>query len=216
MARKGIVNIHGKEYMTVARRVEIAHEEKALESVVTDVLNHDPVVVKATITIKGKEFTGISAIDPESSKTIERQNPYEVAETSAVGRALGFAGYGLLESVASADEVVRAVERKVQERQALAAPKAQISAGNTQSTGKKAKSNGQAMRETVKNMRQAGLPLVDIEEPEMVKQEAREDLKCKVCNAPAVERRGTTKGGKAYHGIFCSTKDRSHTKWIWD
>lgn len=220
MARKGIVNIHGKEYMTVARRVELAHEEKALESVVTDVLNHDPVVVKATITIKGKEFTGISAIDPESSKTIERQNPYEVAETSAVGRALGFAGYGLLESVASADEVVRAVERKVQERQAVAAPKAQIAAGSirsAQSSMPRAKvANGQAVRSTLKTAQQAGLPLVDIEEPEVVTRTAREDLKCKVCGAPATERRGTTKGGKAYHGIFCSTQDRSHTKWIWD
>jgi hypothetical protein len=215
--------------MTVARRVELAHEHKALESVVTDVLNHDPVVVKATTTIKGKEFTGISAVDPESTKMIERHNPYEVAETSAVGRALGFAGYGLLESVASAEEVVRAVERNVQARQALQTPRAQVTAGKATSpnasTAKKTQSNGQApskqtngntRTEVAKTLQQAGLPLVDLDEPEMKEQAAVGEVKCKVCGAPAVERRGTTKGGKPYHGIFCSTQDRSHTKWIWD
>lgn len=106
---KGIVNIHGKEYMTVARRLELAHADKAIESVSTEVLNHIPVVIKAKVTIKGKIYTGISSVDPESTKMIDKQNPYEVAETSAVGRALGFAGYGLLESVASADEVVHAI-----------------------------------------------------------------------------------------------------------
>jgi hypothetical protein len=90
MTNNGIVNIHGKEYMTVARRLEIAHEEKTLDRVETEVLSHDPVVVKATITVKGKVFTGISAVFSDSSKQIEKQNPYEVAETSAVGRALGF------------------------------------------------------------------------------------------------------------------------------
>ncbi len=31
----------------------------------------------------------------------------EVAETSAIGRALGFAGYGIVEGVASADELIK-------------------------------------------------------------------------------------------------------------
>ena len=43
MSNNGIVNIHGKEYMTVARRIELAHENKMLESIETDVLSHDPV-----------------------------------------------------------------------------------------------------------------------------------------------------------------------------
>src|SRR6266446_412610 len=98
MTNNGIVQIHGKDYMTVARRVELAHDAKALESVETDVLNHDPVVVKAKVVIKGRPFTGISSVSNNSFKVIEKQNPYEVAETSAVGRALGFAGYGLIES----------------------------------------------------------------------------------------------------------------------
>jgi len=161
MSNNGIVQIHGKDYMTVARRVELSHEDKALESVETEVLNHNPVVVRAKVVIKGKVFTGISSVSLDSPRVIEKQNPYEVAETSAVGRALGFAGYGLLESIASADEVVRA--------QALPAPKADES-----------------------------------------------EVTCAVCGEPAVERRGKTKGGKSYHGIFCTSQDKSHTRWLWN
>ncbi len=50
-------------------------------------------------------FTGISAANP--AKTIEKQSPYEVAETSAVGRALGFAGYGVINGIATADEIAK-------------------------------------------------------------------------------------------------------------
>jgi hypothetical protein len=35
-------------------------------------------------------------------------SPYEVAETSAIGRALGFAGYGIVDGIATADEMVKA------------------------------------------------------------------------------------------------------------
>lgn len=108
MTNNGIVNIHGKDYMTVAKRVELAREAKALESVETEILNHNPVVIKAIVKIKGEIFTGISSVDLSNAKMIEKSNPYEVAETSAVGRALGFAGYGVVESIASADEMVKA------------------------------------------------------------------------------------------------------------
>lgn len=175
MTNNGIVQIHGKEYMTVARRVELAHEEKALEGIVTEVLSHDPVVVKATVTVKGKVYTGISSVSLDSPRTIEKQNPYEVAETSAVGRALGFAGYGVIESIASADEMVRATAGK---------------------TTKKVATKADA------------LPL-----------EAKsEDISrtCTICGETSVERKGTSKGGKNYHGIFCSSGDKSHTQWLWD
>jgi hypothetical protein len=101
------VNIQGKEYVTVAERITALHfENKEGITINTEVLNDSPVVIKATVTLKRGTFTGISAANP--NKMIEKQSPYEVAETSAIGRALGFAGYGVTDSIASADEMVKA------------------------------------------------------------------------------------------------------------
>jgi hypothetical protein len=146
----GIVNIHGRDYVTVAKRVELSHEDNSLESVETEVLSHDPVVIRAKVIVKGKTFTGISSVNLNSSKLIEQQNPYEVAETSAVGRALGFAGFGMKDSIASADEMVK------------------TNSGFT----------------------------------------------CPICGKPAVEKQGTTKSGKPYHALVCSSGEKTHTQWI--
>lgn len=103
------ITIHGKEYITVAERVKMLHEREDLKgkfSIVTEVISADPVVVKATLTIDGQVFTGLSAANP--NKSIEKQSPYEVAETSAIGRALGFAGFGIIDGIASADEMIKA------------------------------------------------------------------------------------------------------------
>jgi hypothetical protein len=103
------VDIHGKQYITVAERVQALHEtikDKTI-SITTEFLPIDDMVVcKASVRIGDNFFTGTSAANP--SKTIEKQSPYEVAETSAVGRALGFAGFGIVEGIASADEMVKA------------------------------------------------------------------------------------------------------------
>lgn len=102
-----MIEIHGKPYITVAERVQEAHKEGLFEKLETEVIQYTPqVVIKATVTIKGKTYTGISAANPQ--KAIEKTSPYEVAETSAVGRALGFAGFGIVEGIATADEIVKA------------------------------------------------------------------------------------------------------------
>lgn len=98
------VNIHGKEYVTVAER--LAEAKDHIKYISTEVLYQTPVVIKATVVTDKGSFTGISAAN--ESKAIEKQSPYEVAETSAVGRALGFAGYGIVEGIATADEIVKA------------------------------------------------------------------------------------------------------------
>jgi Zn-dependent alcohol dehydrogenase len=96
------VLIHGKTYITVAERLQEARPD--IKSIVTEVVSHEPlVVIKATVTVSRGVYTGISAAN--TSKSIEKASPYEVAETSAVGRALGFAGYGATESIASAEEM---------------------------------------------------------------------------------------------------------------
>ncbi|MEN9328178.1 MAG: hypothetical protein RI947_986 [Candidatus Parcubacteria bacterium] len=110
MAQKNenIVKIHGKDYMTVAGRLELAHKASRKKmSIVTELLPvMEQVVIKATVVTEKGTFTGISAANP--MKMIERMSPYEVAETSAVGRALGFAGFGTDSTIATADEMVKA------------------------------------------------------------------------------------------------------------
>ena len=114
MTNKNIVNIHGKDYVTVAGRLEMAHEKCKTIDITTEVLVHTPnVVVKATVKTEKGLFTAISAANP--AKAIEKQSPYEVAETSAVGRALGFAGFGLVEGVATADEIQKVQHDKAVE-----------------------------------------------------------------------------------------------------
>lgn len=105
------ISIHGKEYVTVAERLQEAHNDGKLISITTEVLSHNPVVIKATgIFTDGKSYTGISSVPENTYKQIEKNNPYEVAETSAVGRMLGFAGFGAVESIASAEEVIKSQE----------------------------------------------------------------------------------------------------------
>lgn len=107
------IDIHGKQYQTVAERLQQVHEDfKGKVSITTEVLANDPVIIKATLQIDTKTFTGISAANP--SKAIEKTSPYEVAETSAVGRALAFAGYAGAE-IASAEEMVKAITQPVQQ-----------------------------------------------------------------------------------------------------
>jgi hypothetical protein len=103
-----MVKIHGREYVTVAERVAAAHGQ-GLQSVTSELLHYgEQIVVKATVTLAdGRTFTG-HAEERRGSEGIAGESPLEVAETSAVGRALGYAGFGLATgSVASADEVLR-------------------------------------------------------------------------------------------------------------
>jgi hypothetical protein len=101
-----MIQIHGKEYITVAERIDKAKDNIA--SILTEVLYTEPtVVIKATVTFKdGRVTTGISAAN--SNKLIEKESPFEVAETSAVGRALAFAGYETQNGIASAEEIKKA------------------------------------------------------------------------------------------------------------
>lgn len=104
------VNIHGKQYVTVAERVAALHEEHRSDgstiSIATGIHSEDEsqVTFWATVTVPTGTFWG-HARSSKTDRSIEGQSPLEVAETSAVGRALGFAGYGVDESIASADEV---------------------------------------------------------------------------------------------------------------
>lgn len=98
------INIKGKEYVPVVERVKEAHKQDTDISITTEVVEFGTrISVKATVTFKGKTFTGHS--QAEYGKGMMGDVALEIAETSAVGRALGFANIGLIDGIASADEM---------------------------------------------------------------------------------------------------------------
>ena len=114
------VEIHGKQYATVNERIEELHKKyNGCVSINTELLETqgDVVRMKATVELKemveGQEvasntFTG-HAEEVIGSSMINKTSALENAETSAVGRALAFAGFQTDASIASADEVANAI-----------------------------------------------------------------------------------------------------------
>lgn len=112
------VEISGKTYWTVAERLTLAHGDEikpvGIKAVVTsvDAVGH-MIVVRATVQFAdGRAFTGHSMVNLDARSPAERSSPLETCETSAIGRALAFAGYyGSPEGIAGAEELHLAQER---------------------------------------------------------------------------------------------------------
>ena len=113
----GIVNIHGREYKTVALRVQEFRTEHTIEdgwAIVTRIVGLDEktVVVEAKIVTPAGIVVGLDyAEEVRGSSTINRTSALENCCTSAIGRALSACGFGGSE-YASADELVRALEQQ--------------------------------------------------------------------------------------------------------
>jgi len=121
------VNIHGKEYMMVNERLELFHSDNPNASINTKLISVSQLmdtatgercneyIVKAEITpdVKHPEvvFTGLAA-ERDNDGPINKTSSLENAETSCIGRALAFMGYGSEESIASAEEVIIAQGRQ--------------------------------------------------------------------------------------------------------
>jgi len=104
------INIHGREYVPVSERVKMAHASEEKLSITTELVQSEPVaIVKATVVTSKGTFTGYSASNP--AKPLEKVSPIEIAETSAIGRCLGFAGFAIDDGIASADEVEYATNK---------------------------------------------------------------------------------------------------------
>ena len=89
------VNIHGKEYYTVVERLKMLKNDfKINYSLTTELLqcDNERVVVKATLSIDGNEYTGL-AEEIRNANKINKTSAVENGETSAIGRALSSAGY---------------------------------------------------------------------------------------------------------------------------
>lgn len=111
------VNIHGKQYMTVAERVNDFRKDHKDWGIETDLVNGgDNVIVKSTIKdSEGKTIGTGYAEEVRGSTNINKTSALENCETSAIGRALASVGFGGTE-YATANEVTDAIiQQKVME-----------------------------------------------------------------------------------------------------
>ena len=112
------VNIKGKSYLPVAERMTLLKEEIGIAnySMQSEILHHDTekVIVKAVLTIytgeTSQSYVG-HAEEHRNASNINKTSALENAETSAVGRALAFAGWAG-DEIASADEVAAAINQQ--------------------------------------------------------------------------------------------------------
>lgn len=110
----GIVNIHGKQYQTVALRVSTFREKHPDFTLQTEIVTRDAdcVVMKATIVNEsGRVIATGHSEEYRQASTINKTSALENAETSAIGRALAAFGLGGTE-FATADEVANAIQQQ--------------------------------------------------------------------------------------------------------
>lgn len=111
----GIVKIHGREYKTVAKRVdEFRKEHGEKYAIITQMVANDEraVVMMAEILNENRDIIATGyAEERRNSSDVNRTSAVENCETSAIGRALANFGYAGGE-YASADEVANAISRQ--------------------------------------------------------------------------------------------------------
>ena len=114
------VKIHGKEYTTVAERIDAFRKDDRYEgwSIETDIISNDiqDCIIKATIKNSDEKIVGTGlAHEVQGSTNINKTSHIENCETSAIGRALANIGKAGTE-YASANEVTDAIiNQKIEE-----------------------------------------------------------------------------------------------------
>jgi hypothetical protein len=112
MKKLKTVDIKGKEYVLVVDRIRYFNETYPNGCIETERLTTERgyEVVQATVTPDvanpNRYFQGLSQAD-FSQGAVNEKAGLENAETSAVGRALGMMGIGVIDSIASADEMTK-------------------------------------------------------------------------------------------------------------
>lgn len=109
-------DIKGKNYVEVNQRIKAFRMVYPTGFILTDIMSNTGgvVIMEATVgyfTEDGQSRTlgHGTAYEKEGSTFINKTSYIENCETSAVGRALGMAGFGIDTSVASAEEVQNAI-----------------------------------------------------------------------------------------------------------
>lgn len=104
----------GKAYVMVNERIKAFRQICPMGEIKTSIeeLEDGVVTMKTTITIDGCVVATGYAQEKESASYINKTSYIENCETSAVGRALGFLGIGVDDSIASADELANALTQQ--------------------------------------------------------------------------------------------------------
>ena len=108
-------DIKGKDYAEVNQRIKAFRMVYPQGSIPTEIVSIDNgvVIMKASVlTDDGRLLATGTAYEKEDSTCINKTSYIENCETSAVGRALGIAGFGIDVSVASAEEVQNAIQNQ--------------------------------------------------------------------------------------------------------
>lgn len=120
--RLNLTNIKGKDYAGVNQRV-IAFRELFPEGrIITEILSHEPaenggkdILIQANVFDGDKLIATGLAQENSKSSYINQTSYVENCETSAVGRALGFVGIGIIDSLATLEEYANAVNNQTQQ-----------------------------------------------------------------------------------------------------
>lgn len=114
----GVVNIRGKEYQTVALRVQKFREAHPDWALITQIVSRDDstvVMVASIVNDQGRVLATGHAEENRNASQINQTSALENCETSAIGRALAAAGFGGTE-FASANEVQNAISQQQPKR----------------------------------------------------------------------------------------------------
>lgn len=108
------IDVKGKQYAEVPQRVMAFRKLYPQGTITTEVISIENgiCVMKASVSVDGVILGEGTAYEKEGSSFINKTSYIENCETSAVGRALGFAGFGSDSSIASAEEVMNAQKQQ--------------------------------------------------------------------------------------------------------
>ena len=109
------IQIKGKQYATVAARVQAFRELCPDGSITTEIIDKVDGTVLMQSTVKdeqGKVLATGYAQEKENASMINKTSFIENCETSAIGRALAMIGLGSEENIASSQEVSAAISQQ--------------------------------------------------------------------------------------------------------
>lgn len=109
-------DIKGKDYAEVNQRIKAFRMLYPSGTIETELIQNENgvCIFRANIYDDDKLLATGTAYEKENSTFINKTSYIENCETSAVGRALGMAGFGIDTSIASAEEVQNAINNQVE------------------------------------------------------------------------------------------------------